>query len=607
MKSLLKSILVVTMLSFAATASFSNPNIKDTKVYVSQFGAMPNDGKDDGPGITQALAYAKKNGINAIYFSAGTYNINEAVNLTASIIGEGKVILKLGDNAKSYMFNIDCDDMSILNLNFDGNRTTQPAPGFTENYVGFNKNSLIQAFHFFRKLHVKNCDFYNCVMGAFAFASSASKGVETPYPDKDPKNDRVPQSMVIESCNFSNMGTQAINAAFNYNLTNSSNGVLRFPGNVKLLNCNFKSIGTFTPNQPVLNRFRQGDTFVCIGVDSLLVQGCSFENSQRYDIKLGELNHVMVRDCKTHNPRWGFFQAQNAKISKGSDAYMIGNITVINNHYLFDLPDDSVAKTEVSIGLFAQLKGSTAKNVGAEDYYDNVNISHNFIAYSGACSKTWDCIQMNEYAKYKKVTVEDNYVQNNRRGFVSFAKIVIDNWQMDSLVIKNNVAFNDVAKITDNSLFFAQGTSNNKIDHLIIENNIAVGYNITVKSDADICNHLIVNNNKFAAASGHIFVFGNKNNSFTDANITHNSFNGDVQDQGPSKASAVKFTSNSFSKPNYASSSNKDYSPMNSSVTNFQVSMSELKNYKIIANHINDKTLSDELSKLVSKGVISNN
>src|ERR1700749_4746287 len=103
MKTILKLILIVTMLSFAATASFSNPNIKDTKVYVSQFGAMPNDGKDDGPGITQALAYAKKNGINTIYFGAGTYNINEAVNLTANIEGEGKVILKLGDNANSYM------------------------------------------------------------------------------------------------------------------------------------------------------------------------------------------------------------------------------------------------------------------------------------------------------------------------------------------------------------------------------------------------------------------------------------------------------------------------------------------------------------------------
>jgi hypothetical protein len=576
------------------------------KLYVSHFGAVPDNNKDASQGIAAAMAYAQKNKIGTLYFSSGTYTINGPVNITASIVGEGKAVLKLGNNVNSYMLNVDGDNININNLNFDGNRANQSAPAFTENYAGFNKNNLIQSFHFFKNLHIWNCNFYNCQMGSIAFFSGRSASVLAAYPNKKPDGGavRIPESLTIESCNFSNQGTQAVSVFFDYDFLTISNNKLIFPGSVKLLNCNFNNIGTFTPNQPYLNRFRQGDTFLCGGVSNLLVKHCNFTNSQRFDIKLGSINNVIVTDCTTHNPRWGFFQVQTGKISKQTLPCEIGNIDIAHNKFLFDLPQDSIAKTEDNIGLFVQLKGSIAKNVGLQDYYNNVAIDNNFIVYKGVNIKTWDCIQLNEYAKYKKVTISNNYVQDNRRGFISYIKPVIDNWQMDSLIIKKNVAFNESALVTDNSFFYAQGNSNNKIDNLVFQDNIALGYNFSVKSDADICNHLVINNNKFIAQSGHAISFVSPGNSFKNAVISGNYLSGDIQDSGHSGPGTIKSTGNIFNTADNIKNSSNNYTSTSNSVSGFKVKLSDINKHRVIAENVNDNALLTHVNKLISKGII---
>jgi len=618
MKTSLKLILIALIVFSASSNTIAHNSLKPKKLYVSQFGAIPNDGNDDSPGIAKAMEYARQNHIETVYFESGTYDIKEPVDISTGIEGEGKVILRQGDNANSYMFNINGDNVHIYNLNFDGNRANQGTPAFTENYTGFNKNSLLQSFRLFKNLHIKDCTFYNCQMGSIAFLSVSLAEVAACYPSKKLTTDggpgslvRVPESLTIESCNFNNQGTQAVSVFFDYSFATIQNDSLKFPGVVKLLNCNFSHIGTFTPNQPVLNRFRQGDTFICGGVNTLLVKNCNFSDSQRFDVKLGALNNVTVTDCSSHNPRWGFFQSQTAKISKSVGPHPIGNINIYNNHFLFDLPVDSIAKTENNIGIFVQLKGSIAKVTG-HDYYDRVAIYHNFVAYKGANPKTWDCIQLTDYSKYRIITISDNYVQNNRRAFVSYIKPVIDNWQMDSLIIKNNVALNDAALVTDNSFFYGQGVSDNRINALVLQNNIALGYNISVVSEAaDISNHLVIKNNKFTSQSGHAIWFNNKNNKIRDAQIGDNFLSGDMEDAGAntglSNPKAITFSNNTFKNASHIKSSITNFAHNRDQVSDFKISLSELQNYKIISDNMNNPILSDEINKFVAKGLINSN
>ncbi len=89
-------------------------------VNITDFDAVPNDGRDDAPAIRQAMEHTGSG--DTLYFPAGTFDIGTAIKLTGDRIysGERDQTLLKGTTTRRHIFYVQQDRTTIQNLTFDG-------------------------------------------------------------------------------------------------------------------------------------------------------------------------------------------------------------------------------------------------------------------------------------------------------------------------------------------------------------------------------------------------------------------------------------------------------------------------------------------------------
>jgi hypothetical protein len=63
----------------------------EQSVHVRDFGALPNDGKDDSEAIRKAIDYAKDNGTNTVVLEAGVYDLKDGHSVAIDSYGEAHI------------------------------------------------------------------------------------------------------------------------------------------------------------------------------------------------------------------------------------------------------------------------------------------------------------------------------------------------------------------------------------------------------------------------------------------------------------------------------------------------------------------------------------
>lgn len=145
-------------------------------VNVKDFGAIGDGLTDDSAAISLAISLC-----GGAYFPSGTY-LGSNISVPAGSVLQGPGVLKLKSlaplNFDPY-FRILGDGVTFTGLSFDGNRTGQPADGFSDSWnTGANgtgkSNRAMILGDTYSRVTVQNCAFINC-WGASIALRNANK------------------------------------------------------------------------------------------------------------------------------------------------------------------------------------------------------------------------------------------------------------------------------------------------------------------------------------------------------------------------------------------------------------------------------------------------
>ena len=457
------------------------------KIHVKRFGAVGDGVTDDTVAIQKANDSCEKFGLSLEFNPHKTYVISK-VDAKCKWLGFNTRLLQKAAT-DSFALHINTEKPSFENFVFDGNKANQAEPTFSENYQGFAKNSFIQAFRGFKEGSFSGSVFKNMAFGAIAFTfDSEDPGVALAYPNVDTDYafaDRTIEKLKLNNCHFENCATEAIRVS-NRKINLAAAPLLQLPGGVFIENCTTYKVGT---DKLVGTRYQQGDTIIAGNFGKFRVTNCEFEESARFDIKLGIINDVKISKVNSKNPAWGTFQIQTNPFD-GLAYDLKGTISLDDVALQFDK-----IWSNNTVPLLAQLKGSLSADVN-HTFYENASVTnckyHNF---TGSTTVGLDAIQLTEQTKIKNFVAENVTGMNVRRSLIGISRPAVDGWNMESAIIKGCPQVIGQTSLSTSALVRLQGVGG-FINNLTIIDNKVEGFEYGAYSlTVDGVKNLTVENN----------------------------------------------------------------------------------------------------------------
>lgn len=299
-------------------------------VSVKDFGAV-GDGVTDDTAAIQNAANAAQNA--TLFFPSGTY-ICANVTLPANITLTGNAVIKLKALPSlnfSPIFTLSGSGVYAQGLKFDGNRSNQPANGFSDSWAGGpNGTGKSNRAAFFSTatasdLVVENCEFSQFYAGSIALRNWSR--------------------VTTNNCYFHDSNCEAV--VYNLGNTNSVQ-------NLKVVGCNFRNIAT---GDATVN----ANCVIATLADGVVVQNNDAANFERNLVKLETCSNAIVNENKiASNTLEGFnvIQAQTG-----------GTNIVISNNILSSVKRGILVESGsfVNISIIGNILKNVASSSGAPD------------------------------------------------------------------------------------------------------------------------------------------------------------------------------------------------------------------------------------------------
>jgi hypothetical protein len=462
------------------SSGFNTASLTKQLFNVTDYGALCDGATDDSAAV-QAANDAAGAVSGTVTYPANQTCLVKGVFIKADQVGYANATLKIPDNADLWMFNISSStpNIRIANLIFDGNRDNQPTPSYTENYAGFNKNSIIQAHSLAKNLVIENNTFKNTQYGA--------AGVEVQ--DNGGGTIHKIETVKIQNNKFRDIGTINFEIVNPYSFITVLGTDIYYNGTIIFRDNDGINLGTVTALPGPGGDEEQGEGLIAGGFKCVYILRNKIKNQVRFDYKFGGNNFTLVANNKSTDYHWGFVQTQTAAIDAVGNNQP-GGIYVINN--------DVASHYAPAIAM--QFKGSTAATAN-HTIQPNTYVIGNVITQFGAPTGVIDSVQFPDHGKYENIYMKNNTFFNPYRGAFSLIMPVKDNFQMKKLVIEDNVVRGSHL-VTANGLFLGQG-SGNPIADLQIKNNATFGtQNVMWAPSINYATNFTLTGNNFYKVNG---------------------------------------------------------------------------------------------------------
>lgn len=458
---------------------------------VTDFGAVADGVTDDTAAIQAANDAANKfRGLAAVsYPSNATLLTSGGIVVYADQVGNGAT-LKLADTADNWIFNVNEDDVWISNLNFDGNKANQPAPGYNANYDGLSRNSLIQAYALFYSLVVEECSFKDTQYGAMAFIDQTPGAFYTPryiHPDF-PTECKTISSLTIRDNKFRDLNTMIAHILNPYEKVQVRNDKLYLNGRATISGNNGARIGTVL-GAPLHGTTNHGNAFICSGFHDVEIFYNRIDVVARECFKHGANNNLTIGPNNVvTDAHWAFCKAQTFYISPDAQE-LPGRVIIRDNQFA----------TQYIPGHFAMLGGSTNPNPG-HCIMPYVDISDNKVSHEGPVDGQLDAIQINGLGKYRQVNIRSNAFSGLGRAALNFVLTDIDGFRMEAINVTGNM-YRDGAPHWPCGLVHVQGTGL-RAREMNIEDNTTVKAVTPVNAQRIPADRICIKDNRFLGSKG---------------------------------------------------------------------------------------------------------